>query len=161
MGQHEDLTHTTSDASPARLPATLRLGAVYLTVSDLDRSVAFYEDAIGLRLHRREDSVAVMGAGEEEVEAVRERVRAAGVEVEDEGEGFLVREDLGHRCGLHSHLVANVDFRYDYFPMGGRAGSSNHEEGQEIALRYQGLDVEGLADRRHKNPWRCPRQSLS
>jgi len=28
----------------------------------------------------------------EEIEAVRERVRAAGIEVEDEGEGFLVRD---------------------------------------------------------------------
>jgi catechol 2,3-dioxygenase len=49
------------------LPATLRLGAVHLTVTDLDRSVAFYEDAIGLRLQRREDSVAAMGTGEEDL----------------------------------------------------------------------------------------------
>ncbi len=28
----------------------------------------------------------------EEIEAVRERVQAAGIEVEDEGEGFLVRD---------------------------------------------------------------------
>jgi catechol 2,3-dioxygenase len=49
------------------LPATLRLGAVHLTVTDLDRSVVFYEDAIGLRLHRREDATAAMGAGEEDL----------------------------------------------------------------------------------------------
>jgi catechol-2,3-dioxygenase len=41
-----------SRESPARtdaplLPATLRLGAVHLTGSDLDRSVAFYEEATG------------------------------------------------------------------------------------------------------------------
>ena len=35
------------------LPATLRLGAVHLTVSDLDRSLAFYQDSLGLRLARR------------------------------------------------------------------------------------------------------------
>jgi catechol 2,3-dioxygenase len=65
MSQHEKPSHATGPrASSSRLPATLRLGAVHLTVTDLDRSVAFYEDAIGLRLHRREDSVAVMGAGE-------------------------------------------------------------------------------------------------
>ena len=29
------------------LPATLRLEAVHLTVSDLDRSIAFYEEALG------------------------------------------------------------------------------------------------------------------
>jgi catechol-2,3-dioxygenase len=29
------------------LPTTLRLGAIHLTVSDTDRSIAFYEEAIG------------------------------------------------------------------------------------------------------------------
>src|SRR3712207_6268829 len=68
MSQHEDLTHTTDPTgSPPKLPATLRLGAVHLTVSDLDRSVAFYEDAIGLSLHRRDDGVAVMGVGKEDL----------------------------------------------------------------------------------------------
>jgi catechol 2,3-dioxygenase len=69
MSQHKKPTRASTDptASSSRLPSTLRLGAVHLTVTDLDRSVAFYEDAIGLRLHRREDSVAVMGAGEEDM----------------------------------------------------------------------------------------------
>ena len=69
MSQHEEPTHATTGptATSSRLPATLRLGAVHLTVTDLDRSIAFYEDAIGLRLHRREDSLAVMGTGEEDL----------------------------------------------------------------------------------------------
>ncbi len=68
MSQHEDLTHTTDPTpSPPKLPATLRLGAVHLSVTDLDRSIAFYEDSIGLRLHRRERGVAAMGAGEEDL----------------------------------------------------------------------------------------------
>jgi catechol 2,3-dioxygenase len=49
------------------LPATLRVGPVELTVTDLDRSVGFYESAIGLRLHRREDGRAAMGAGGEDL----------------------------------------------------------------------------------------------
>jgi catechol 2,3-dioxygenase len=64
MSQHEGPTRS---AAPPKLPATLRLGAVHLLVSGLDRSVAFYEDAIGLRLHRREGRVAAMGVGEEDV----------------------------------------------------------------------------------------------
>jgi catechol-2,3-dioxygenase len=52
MSQHENSAPTATDPA-ARLPATLRLGAVHLTVSDLDRSIAFYEGSIGLRLHRR------------------------------------------------------------------------------------------------------------
>jgi catechol 2,3-dioxygenase len=58
MSHHEGPTHT---SAPPKLSATLRLGAVHLTVSDLDHSVDFYEDAIGLRLHHREDEVAAMG----------------------------------------------------------------------------------------------------
>jgi catechol 2,3-dioxygenase len=52
---------------PPRLPATLRLGTVHLAVSDLDRSVAFYENAIGLKLHRRKDGGAAMGVGAEDL----------------------------------------------------------------------------------------------
>ena len=59
-----DMTSTTSSqtasAAPA-LPAALRLGAVHLTVSRLDRSVAFYQDAIGLRVRRQDETSAVLG----------------------------------------------------------------------------------------------------
>ena len=34
------------------LPAGLRLGPVHLTVTDLDRSIRFYEETIGLRTRR-------------------------------------------------------------------------------------------------------------
>ena len=69
MSQHEKPTHTTTGpaASPPRLPATLRLGAVHLTVTDLDRSVAFYESSIGLRVHHQEDGVVTMGVGDEDL----------------------------------------------------------------------------------------------
>ncbi len=50
----------------------MRLGAVHITVTDLDRTVGFMQDAIGLRLHRREDSVAAMGAGEDDVVVLHE-----------------------------------------------------------------------------------------
>jgi catechol 2,3-dioxygenase len=38
-------------------------GAVHLTVTDLDRSVGFYQHPIGLRLHERENGSASMGVG--------------------------------------------------------------------------------------------------
>jgi len=65
VSQHQKPARATepSVSSPV-LPATLRLGTVHLTVSDLGRLVAFYEDAIGLRPHSRENSVAAMGVGE-------------------------------------------------------------------------------------------------
>jgi catechol 2,3-dioxygenase len=67
MSEQEENSSRTATDSAARLPSTLRLGAVHLTVSDLERSVTFYEDAIGLQLHRREDGVARMGVGEEDL----------------------------------------------------------------------------------------------
>jgi catechol 2,3-dioxygenase len=44
-----------------------RVGAVELTVTDLGRSVGFYQDAIGLRQHRREGDEAALGAGGEDL----------------------------------------------------------------------------------------------
>ena len=52
-------------AASAALPATLRLGAVDLTVRDLDRSVAWYESALGLRVHDRGEGSAALGDGDE------------------------------------------------------------------------------------------------
>jgi catechol 2,3-dioxygenase len=54
------------------LPAALRLAAVHLTVTNLDRSVGFYQDAIGLQLHHRDVSTAAMGAGEEDLVVLHE-----------------------------------------------------------------------------------------
>jgi catechol 2,3-dioxygenase len=54
------------------LPADLRLGPVHLSATDLERSVPFYEESIGLRLHRRDDGTAVMGAGAEDLVVLEE-----------------------------------------------------------------------------------------
>src|SRR4051794_3688169 len=51
----------TSAAPAATLPDTLRLGPAELTVSDLDRSVAFYQDAIGLSVRDRDVHRAALG----------------------------------------------------------------------------------------------------
>ena len=77
-------TPTTPPASAGLADAT-RLGPVELTVTDLDRSVAFYQDAIGLRLHRREDPVAAMAAGGEDLVV-------------------LVEEQTARRAGRHAGL---------------------------------------------------------
>ena len=74
------VTDSPAIASTARLGGATRVGAVHLTVTRLDTSVAFYQDAIGLRLHSREDEVAAMGAGGEDLLVLREQpgARPAG-----------------------------------------------------------------------------------
>ena len=55
--------HPDRAAAPT-LPAALRLGPVHLTVTDLDRSVAWYQEALGLRVHRHDPDVAELGDGD-------------------------------------------------------------------------------------------------
>jgi catechol 2,3-dioxygenase len=58
----EEVTAAGAPAA-ATLPAATRMGAVHLTVADLDRSVAYYEQAIGLRVHDRAGGRARLGTG--------------------------------------------------------------------------------------------------
>jgi catechol 2,3-dioxygenase len=59
------------------LPATLRLGAVHLTVADVGRSVAWYERALGLRVHSHRAGVAELGDGVETVIVLHEDDQAS------------------------------------------------------------------------------------
>jgi catechol 2,3-dioxygenase len=59
------------------LPATLRLGAVHLTVSHLETSVSYYERVLGLKLHDRDGDVATLGAGGEDLLVLVELAGAA------------------------------------------------------------------------------------
>jgi catechol 2,3-dioxygenase len=58
---------TQVETEAAKLAPETRLGAVELTVTDLGRSVPFYQEAIGLKLHRSDDGKAVLGAGGEDL----------------------------------------------------------------------------------------------
>jgi catechol 2,3-dioxygenase len=62
------------------LPATLTLGAAHLTVSDLDRSVAWYQTSLGLRVHSHEPATASLGDGSQTVIVLHEdpQARPAG-----------------------------------------------------------------------------------
>lgn len=48
--------------TPYQIPATTHLGEVSLKISDLDRSIQFYSDVVGLKLLEREDHMATMTA---------------------------------------------------------------------------------------------------
>ena len=47
------------------------IGAVTLTVRNLERALAFYQDSIGFRLHGRQENEAMLGAGERDLLVLR------------------------------------------------------------------------------------------
>jgi catechol 2,3-dioxygenase len=59
-----------------QLPDTLRLGPVHLDVSDLDRSIEFYERVLGLQVHRRDGGAVAMGVGEDDLVVLNEEPNA-------------------------------------------------------------------------------------
>lgn len=54
-------------AATGDLPAGARMGPVHLEVSDLDRSLTYYEKALGLFEHDRDGSRVVLGTGGEDL----------------------------------------------------------------------------------------------
>src|SRR3954463_10739916 len=56
----------------AAIPRATHVGPVHLSVTDLARSIDYYESAIGLRVHRREDDRVALGAGGEDLLVLRE-----------------------------------------------------------------------------------------
>jgi catechol 2,3-dioxygenase len=59
-------------------PAT-HIGAVHLTISDLNRSIRFYQHHLGFALHRRDDRTAWLGAGGADLLALYQSERAPRV----------------------------------------------------------------------------------
>jgi catechol 2,3-dioxygenase len=69
MIESMDPEELTAVGAPVRaeLPPDTRMGAVHLTVADLDRSLAYYESQIGLRVHARDEERAQLGTGGEDL----------------------------------------------------------------------------------------------
>jgi catechol 2,3-dioxygenase len=65
------------DETTAEISPETRMGAVHLTVSDLERSLDYYRVAIGLELLRRENGRASLGAGTRELVVLVEEPGAA------------------------------------------------------------------------------------
>jgi catechol 2,3-dioxygenase len=61
----------------AEIPSTTRPGAVHLTVSNLDRSVGYYESVVGLVVRERGSGRTFLGAGGEDLLVLVEQPGAA------------------------------------------------------------------------------------
>lgn len=53
----------TNITTTGQLPPTTGIGSVHLAVADLERALAFYTEAIGFRILRRDEDSATLGAG--------------------------------------------------------------------------------------------------
>jgi catechol 2,3-dioxygenase len=70
--QDPEELEATATAARAEIPAGTTLGPVHLTVADLDRSLAWYEHALGLRVLSRDDRRASLGGDSELLVLVEE-----------------------------------------------------------------------------------------
>jgi catechol 2,3-dioxygenase len=64
-------------AERGTLSAAIRLGPVHLVVTELERSMRFYEEAIGLPRRGGENGIAALGAGAEDLLVLHEEPGAA------------------------------------------------------------------------------------
>jgi catechol 2,3-dioxygenase len=139
-------------ASRALSPAT-RLGPVHLAVTDLDRSTRFYGEAIGLSLQGRENGVAALGAGGEDLLVLHEEPGALRA-----GDG---QPGLYHFALLHpSRLELSRAARRLALTGAPIQGASDHKFSEAIYLPDpDGNGIELYADR-PRDRWPEPLEAL-
>jgi catechol 2,3-dioxygenase len=118
----------------------MRMGAVHLTVADLDRSLAYYEGPIGLRVHARDDGTARLGAGGEDLLVLTEQ---PGARPADGYAGLFHFALLVPERKALAEWLAHA--ARDRVPL---AGMSDHDVSEAIYLRdpdHHGIEI--YADR--------------
>ncbi len=138
-----------------RLPADVRVGRVRLQVSDLERSLAFYADVLGLRLVARSTERAEFAAqGDDRV--LVELVH--GPNVRPGGRG--ARLGLYHFAILVPDRASLGRFVQHLGALGVRAGAGDHLVSEAFYLHDpDGLGIEVYADR-PREAWRRIRREL-
>ena len=138
-----------------RLPESTHLGRVRLQVADLDRSLAFYEKVLGMRVIRRTpDSVGLGPHGEDrEIVHLRQLVSARPVPKR----GLL---GLYHFAILLPDRASLGRFVAHLAEIGARAGMSDHSVSEAVYLTDpDGLGIEVYADR-PRDAWRYDERQL-
>lgn len=138
-----------------RLPAETKLGRVSLQVSDLDRSLAYYQTVLGLRVHERSGNRAVLGAQGGHRPIVELHARAGATPVPRRG-----------RLGLYHFAILLPDrpslgrFVKHLDELGAHAGMSDHFVSEAIYLSDpDGLGIEVYSDR-PRSLWRYDDRQL-
>lgn len=150
-----------------QLPAALSLGAVALQVADLERSLGYYQNVVGLRLISQQTGAATLGAQRGDdvlVQLIEKRgVRPVAprgllglyhfaILLPSRGAlgQFLAHLGrLGERAGMSDHLVSEALYLTDPDGLGievyaDRPRASWRIDGASIAMASDPLDVSGL-----------------
>jgi catechol 2,3-dioxygenase len=142
IGSMDDPEELTAVDEPVRaeVPAATRMGAVHLTVADLNRSLDYYEQQIGLRVHAREGGRARLGTGGEDLLELTEE---PGARPADGYAGlFHFALLVPERADLARWLAHAV---HDRVPL---SGLSDHAVSEALYLRdpdHHGIEI--YADR--------------
>ena len=139
-----------------QLPADIRLGPVRLQISDLARSIAYYERVIGLRIIERQGQSATLGAHDDETPIVELHERTGATPVPRRG-----RLGLYHFAILLPDRAALGRFVAHLAGFDAHAGMADHLVSEAIYLSDpDGLGIEVYADR-PRNEWRLQGRSIA
>ncbi|MDE1178293.1 MAG: VOC family protein [Edaphobacter sp.] len=136
-----------------QLPDAAHVGIVMLGVSNLERSVAFYRDVIGLALLSRHGKVAELGVAQETLLRLEE---LPGVEPIER----RTRLGLYHTAFLLPNRAALASFIKHLSQLGVYFGAGDHIYSEALYLvDPDGLSVEVYADR-PRSAWQVREQEL-
>jgi catechol 2,3-dioxygenase len=160
-----------------RLPDATHVGAVWLQVNDLGRSLEYYEHVLGLHVQRRTADEAALGAHGDERPLVSLRARAGIAPVPPRGAFGLYhfaillpdRAALGQltahlsrfelRIGSADHRVSESLYLWDPDGLGievyaDRPPSAWQHEGRQVVMTTEPLDVPNLIAAGGGRAWR-------
>jgi catechol 2,3-dioxygenase len=138
-----------------RLPESTHLGRVRLQVADLDRSIAFYEEVLGMRVIGRDGNTARLGPHGEDREIIHLHELSTARPVPQRGLLGLYHFAilLPDRASL-GRFVAHLG------EIGAYAGMSDHFVSEAVYLTDpDGLGIEVYADR-PRDAWRYDERQL-
>ncbi|HEU4698762.1 MAG TPA: VOC family protein [Gemmatimonadales bacterium] len=159
-----------------RLPDALRLGRVRLQVADLARSLAYYDQVIGMRVLARGAGTATLGAHGDDTPLLELHERPGVSPVPRRGRlglyhfaillpdraalGRFVRHlaDIGAHAGMADHLVSEAVYLTDPDGLGievyaDRPRESWRHESRQLRMTTDPLDVADLVRAGGDAPW--------
>ena len=159
-----------------RLPASTRLGRVRLQVADVQRSVDYYEEVLGLRVLDQSPAAAMLAARHGENRLIELHQRSGANPVPRQGRlglyhfAILLPDrpalgrflghlgSLGVRAGMSDHLVSEAIYLTDPDGLGievyaDRPRATWTWRGRELTMTTQPLDVRSVLATAAGDPW--------